>query len=356
MIIDCDIHENVPQAMLLKYLDEPYRSEVAKFGPRVLRSGIRFEDGGIRKDAKADDGRVGGVDPGFTIEDHLDRWPIRFGLLSHNSGNISGIPDPDYAAALCRATNDACLDFWIPTDERWRMTVCVPLQNPQAAAEEIDRLAGHPNVVAVGIFATAHRIPLGHRYYYPIYEAASRHNLPLHLHPSTTSVIASVATLPSGLAANYLQSHAALPLFYQSDLISLLYEGVFERFPELKVMLVEGGVSWLGPLLWRLDKEFKNLRHEAPRLKRLPSAYARDHIRLTTQPIEEPAKVDHLVQLFNIIDADTTVMYASDYPHYDYDPPTVLPKKLGETTLRRIFHDNACAWLNLPAPVAEGVA
>lgn len=83
-------------------------------------------------------------------------------------------------------------------------------------------------------------------------------------------------------------------------------------------------------------------------MKRLPSAYIRDHIKLGTQPVEEPDHVDQLIQIFNMIDADHTVMYASDYPHFDFDPPQVLPKKLGDSTLQRILHDNACDFFALP--------
>lgn len=351
MIIDCDIHESVPREVLLDCMEEPFRSEVAKYGLRKINSGIRTEYGGYRKDTKNEKGELlGGIDPDFTIKDHFDRFPIRYGILSHNSGPIAGMPDPDYAAAICRATNDATIEYWLPRDDRFVTTAVIPLQDPQAAAREIERLADHPRVVAAGVMATAHRIPLGNRFYWPIYEAASRHNLPLHLHPSTTSVIANCGSLPSGMATNYLQSHTALPTFYMGDAISLVLEGVFVRFPGLKVALIEGGVSWLVHLCWRMDKEYKALRQEAPMLKRLPSEYIRDHIRLGTQPIEEPSRVDHLLQIFDIIGADTTLLYCSDYPHFDYDPPSVFPKKLGETTLRRIFHDNAREFFNLPQP------
>ena len=108
----------------------------------------------------------------------------------------------------------------------------------------MERLGGHPRVVAAGIFATAHRIPLGQRFYWPLFAAAERAGMPLHVHPSTTSVIANAASLPTGMATNYLQSHTCLPQFYMSDLVSLVLEGVFERFPGLRVILVEGGVSW----------------------------------------------------------------------------------------------------------------
>jgi predicted TIM-barrel fold metal-dependent hydrolase len=262
------------------------------------------------------------------------------------------MPDADYAAAVCRAINDWTIATWLPVDSRYKAGIHVPLQDPQLAADEIDRLGSHPDVVAVCVSGTASRIPLGQRYFWPIYAAAERNDLAIHFHPSTTSVIANTASTVAGMASTYLESHTALPQFYQAYLISMVFEGVFEKFPGLRVMFIEGGVSWLVHVMWRMDKEYKALRQQAPHLKRLPSAYVLDHVRLGTQPIEEPLKPGQLLQIFDMIHADRTLVYASDYPHFDFDPPTVLPKDLSDTTRQRILHDNACEWLRLPGGAA----
>lgn len=358
MIIDCDIHNMLPGGAkaLIDYTEEPYRTELAQYGFRQLNSGIRYEDGGTRWDSVGPNGEAGGIDPNYTARALLDKYGITYGLLTNYTGPIAGMPDPDYQAAVCRAMNDYTIDHWLPADDRYVLGLQTPTTDPQLGAREIERLAGHPRVRAACIAASAHRIPLGNRYYWPIYEAAERHDLAIHLHPSTTSVIASASTLPSGMATNYLQSHVAHPLFYMGDMISLIFEGVFERFPRLRVAFVEGGVSWLPHLMWRMDKEFKALRQQAPFLKRLPSEYVRSNIRMVTQPIEEPKKIEHLVQIFNMIDADTTVMWSSDYPHFDFDEPSVLPKQLGESTIRRILYDNAAECFGLPARRAADVA
>ena len=109
---------------------------------------------------------------------------------------------------------------------------------------------------------------------------------------------------------------------------SLIAHGVCEKWPTLKFVLVECGVAWLAPILWRLDADYKALRKETPWLKRLPSEYARDHIRLSTQPLEQPKNKEHLWQILEAIDGRYTLLYASDYPHWDFDDPTQiqLPK------------------------------
>jgi predicted TIM-barrel fold metal-dependent hydrolase len=123
--------------------------------------------------------------------------------------------------------------------------------------------------------------------------------------------------------------------------VSLLTEGVFERFPESRVVLVEGGVAWLAPLMWRLDQEWKALRAEVPWMRRRPSDYLRDHVRLTSQPLERPDNDDDLLRILEMMDAEHVLMFSSDYPHWDFDSPRHAFPTLPETLRRRIFEENA---------------
>jgi predicted TIM-barrel fold metal-dependent hydrolase len=354
MVIDCDFH-HVWRSMdeLLPFVPEPYRSEIARYGFRQLASGIRYEEGGQRWDAQPPGGGNGGSDPEYARGHHLDAYNVRFALLTGQTGPTAGIPDPDYAAAVCRAVNDHTIAHWLPVDSRYKMGLQVAAQDPQLAVAEIERLGAHRDVVAVCLSGTANRIPFGQRFYWPIYEAAQKYDLAVHFHPSTTAVIANHASTAAGMATTYLESHTALPQFYQAYLISMIFEGVFVKFPRLRVMFIEGGVSWLVHVLWRMDKEFKALRQQAPYLKRLPSEYVFEHVKLGTQPVEEPLKNGQLLQIYEMIQAEKTLVYASDYPHFDFDEPTVLPRGLSDQARRAILHDNACQWLGLPPLESE---
>jgi predicted TIM-barrel fold metal-dependent hydrolase len=127
----------------------------------------------------------------------------------------------------------------------------------------------------------------------------------------------------------------------QSVLTSMVIEGVFERFPDLKVVFIEGGFSWLPSLAWRLDRCWRRLREETPELKRLPSEYIREHVWLTTQPIDEPEPREHLRDVIDWIGWDR-VMFATDYPHWDYDNPVhMLPFKVSEAHRDAFFSENA---------------
>lgn len=93
--------------------------------------------------------------------------------------------------------------------------------------------------------------------------------------------------------------------------------------------------------MWRLDKNWKALRDELPWLKRAPSEYIVDHIRFTTQPMVEPKKRSHLEAMCDIISAERTLMFSTDYPHWDFDDPSRALRGLPENVRARVFAQNA---------------
>jgi predicted TIM-barrel fold metal-dependent hydrolase len=125
------------------------------------------------------------------------------------------------------------------------------------------------------------------------------------------------------------------------QLVSLLCEGVFEKFPKLKFVCTEGGIAWIPGVLWRLDKNWKALRSSVPWLRRLPSEYAVEHVRFTSQPSEEPPRSEQFLQLLEMIHAEKTLMFSSDYPHWDNDDPHRAFPKLPPALAERFFHANA---------------
>ena len=173
-------------------------------------------------------------------------------------------------------------------------------------------MADHPGFVQVLLLARTME-PLGRRKYWKMYEAAVQHDLPIGIH--FTGVGAGPITAV-GSPSHYIEDHAGMTQAFQTQVTSLVCEGVFEQFPTLKVVLIEGGFAWLPPLMWRLDRAWKKLRDEVPELKRLPSEYIREHFWITTQPIEEPPKQEYFDQLLVHLNADDKLMFATDYPHW----------------------------------------
>jgi predicted TIM-barrel fold metal-dependent hydrolase len=252
------------------------------------------------------------------------------------------IPDPDFATAIASAYNEWLADTWLGkhnADGIFKGSITIAHQDPQAAAREIERWAGHPHFVQVMTDSGA-RAPFGQRQYYPIYEACDKHGLPFAIHPGTDGMGINVQPSP-GYPTHYIEWHTCLSLAFQAHLVSYLTEGVFERFPGFRIVLVEGGVSWLPALMWRLDQEYKGLRYEVPWLTKKPSEYLRDHVRIASQPLERPDNDQHLLQMLEMLDAEHILMFSSDYPHWDFDSPKLAFPKLPDALRSRIFYENA---------------
>ena len=141
-----------------------------------------------------------------------------------------------------------------------------------------------------------------------------------------------------------VQEHATSA---QAQVASFVVEGVFERFPTLKIVMIECGFGWMPSLGWRLDNNWKRLRDEVPHLKRAPSEYMREHVYVSTQPIEEPAKGEHLLDAMEWIGWDR-ILYASDYPHWDFDDPRIaIPSFIPAEKRAAIFGGNARGFYRL---------
>ena len=181
---------------------------------------------------------------------------------------------------------------------------------------EIERCADDPAYAQV-FMLTRTAEPLGNRRYWPIYAAAERHGLPIGLHVFGSGGHAYTGT---GWPSYYIEEGAGHSTSCQTAVTSLVIEGVFERFPRLKVVMIEGGFAWLPALSWRLDKLFERMRSEVPHLKKKPSEYIRQHIWVTTQPMEEPQDRRQLFDIMEWIGWDR-LLFASDYPHWDFDDP-----------------------------------
>lgn len=129
----------------------------------------------------------------------------------------------------------------------------------------------------------------------------------------------------------------------QSFLISMVIEGVFERLPNFKLVLIKSGFAWVPPLAWRLDKLWRRLKVEIPQLKRAPSEYIREQVWLSTQPMEEPQPREHVLDTIDWIGWDR-LLFATDYPHWDYDDPAqALPMPIPPEKREKFFLRNALA-------------
>jgi hypothetical protein len=189
------------------------------------------------------------------------------------------------------------------------------------------------------MFPMVTREGLGHSKYWPIYEAAVDAGLPVAAHVGGFSGTQTAA----GWTTYYVENHTAFSQHYQTHVVSLVHSGVFERFPSLQFVLEEGGLAWLAPLMWRLDHTWSRMRDVAPHLTEPPSDVIRRHFHFTTQPLDVPDKPKFLGQIFDQLDMDDRIMFASDWPHWDYDDPTrvVTVSQVGQERHDKIMAANA---------------
>lgn len=354
--IDCDVHPHLPDGLksLADYLPKAWRRRLLggvalSWAKEVYASQLALPKndiyinpvGSMRRDAFPADGAVPGSDPDLVVRQLLDGCGVdRAVLMGGNLFGLGALPDPDAAAVIATAYNDWLGEVWLDHDERFRGALIVAPQDPQLAVAEIDRMADRRGIVQ--IFLPLNNTLMGDRHYYPIYAAAERHGLPIALHPNSVDAIyQKAAPLAGGVPTYYVEWHAALTQIFQANVISLACHGVFERYPGLMVVVAEGGVAWLPDVMWRLDKNWEALRDEVPWVKRLPSEYIVDHVRFTTQPFLEPRKPEHLHAMLDMVAAERTLLFSSDYPHWDFDDPTRALKLLPEPMRERIRGANA---------------
>lgn len=350
-LIDTDIHSTIDAKRVAEFLPEPWRTRYRSGNRGPGHPGYWNPNGVMRSDAKLPDGTRIESRPDTLGSHFFDLYGLEYGVLNAGSQHIGLTPEPDYAAAVVAAENDVLAADWLPADPRFRASLTVSPADPELAAREIHRMGDNPGFVQV-LMASAARMPYGQRYFHPIYAAAAEHDLPVAIHPGSEGVGISYAPSAAGYPTSYLEWHTGLIGSYIAHLISLVTEGVFVKFPTLKFVLIEGSVCWLPPLLWRLDKNWKALRMTTPWLVRPPSEIVFDHIRLTTQPLEEPDQAEHLQQMLNMFPAERMLMFSSDFPHWDGDTPDFTGNRLPRELRPRVMSETARELYKLPAKLS----
>ncbi len=341
-IVDADIHNTPAEPGALDaYLPERWRRLRAQLGERV-HAGAQFprlSPAAARADAWPPDGGLPGSSLVLMREQLLDRWDVAHGILNPllEAGELLNL---EYAAAFARAVNDWQVAEWLEPEPRLRASITTLYEDPALAVAEIERRADDPRFVQI-LFAARTLEPLGRRRYWPIYAAAQELGLPIGVHFGGAG---GFPTTGAGLPSFYLEEHAGMATAFQDQLTSLVFEGVFERFPRLRVVLVEGGFGWLVPLMWRLDAVWRRHREELAHVTRAPSETVRERVYATTQPIEEPPRPELMRWLLGQLDMDCHLLFATDYPHWDFDAPDrALPPTLEPGVRDGILRGNAAA-------------
>lgn len=338
--IDCDIHPSLPGTRaLLPYLSDHWAEQVTSRGidGMDLNTYPQAMPLSCRPDWRIE-GRKPGSDPDRLRREALDGFGATIAICNVLYGAQAAY-DPYMAAAFCGAINDWLEVEWLSRDPRLRASIVIPMQNAELAVEEIERRAHDRRFVQVLMLSMGETL-LGKRGFWPIYAAAERHGLPIAIHPGNQYRQAPTSVGWPSYRYEFYQAEAQA---FQSQVLSLVLEGVFGRFPALKVVLMESGVSWLPAFMWRAAKTWRGLRVEVPWIDRSPAEIMREHIRLTVQPFDGPPEPDALARLVDQIGSDDMLLFATDYPHWQFDGDDPVPPGFDAALVRRMSVDNPLA-------------
>jgi predicted TIM-barrel fold metal-dependent hydrolase len=251
-------------------------------------------------------------------------------------------PQDDIEVALSKAYNKWLVERILPEDDRLKGLLYLPFNTPEACEELVEQYAGTDSVIGFTVCSTRNK-PVHHNKYMRLYSLMEEVGKPFAFHSGFNWGD------PSFLQLNRFISMHAISFVHYSliHMANWIINGLPERFPKLKLLWVESGLAWIPFLMQRLDHEFQMRTCEAPMLKRLPSEYMRE-MYYTSQPLEK-TNLKLLQCTMEAFNAETQLLYASDWPHWDFDAPgsiATLPF-LSEQAKRNILGLNAARIFNL---------
>jgi predicted TIM-barrel fold metal-dependent hydrolase len=327
--VDCDVHCDVPSRVALEpHLPEHWRAYLAETEYREP-PGIAYTYPSWSKPLAT---------RGVTLERvQEDVLPGADAAILGCYYGLESETHPYLARDLATAVNGWLQAEWLDRDDRLLASAVITPQFTESAVAEIERIGPDKRFVQVLLPSRAWD-PYGHQRYLPIWEAAARHGLALAITFGGTS---GSPSSPVGWFGSHFEEYVYASQVFQTHLASMIAAGVFDRFPDLKVVVLESGWTWLPSCLWRMDTEWKAARRETPWVKELPSEYIRRHVRLTVQPTDMPGSTAHLEQVVEQLGSEELLLWASDYPHTYGSSPDALLAQLGETHAANVLRENA---------------
>ncbi len=336
-VIDADGHILERQQDARKYLEPPWDKRPTRFWPdsypwdtelfgTLTNHGYR--DGGLAPEQQ--------VETWLKI---LDRENIETAVLfPTGSGHVAYIPEPDWAVAAACAINTHFAKDYAARSSRLRPVGVLPLGDPQAAVQELRRAVSELGLVSFEILSAGLPFGLGDPYYHPVLAEAERLGVPLCVH-GTRSKLEDVG---GNRFRTFAEVHTyVFPASVILHFVSVMSNGVPERFPNLKLAFLEIGATWLTYWLDRLDEHWElRGKYEMPHVTKRPSEVFREHELYVSVEPEETL----LPQTIDYVGADH-FLFASDIPHWDARFPDNLQflesrEDISEPIRRKILYEN----------------
>jgi predicted TIM-barrel fold metal-dependent hydrolase len=358
-IVDVDSHHYESESLgeILQYMDDPVIQQLAmsatQTGMRqvgVFKSDVGYQDMGgrvMRYALRRIEKTSGDKHRDITLTKRwMDAMGTDIAVLFPTPMLTLGLhPQVEVEVALARAYNRWLCERVLAEEPRIRSMLYLPLNDAEASYRIVREFGGKKGVSGFMVTAARHR-PVHHNSFMKVYAAIEELGLPLGFHAGYNWGEQSMMQMNK-----FISVHAIGFVFYNMvHLTNWIINGLPERFPELKVIWIESGLAWVPFMMQRLDNEYMMRTSEAPALKKKPSDYMRD-MYFTTQPMEN-TDLAMLEQTFRMLNAETQVLYSSDYPHWDFDLPSTIYDLpfLNEKAKRNILGGNAMRVFNLDLP------
>jgi len=262
----------------------------------------------------------GTIDPGERL-DVLDAENIDAAVLYTTVGLLweAEVEDAELSQAYTKAYNRWICEFCADTP-RLIPTAHISLSDPVAAALEVERAVGEG---AKGVYVAPFLhsgLPLGHPDHAPVFAAVQDAGVPFAIHPTFEPQWTKGTRMGSWEHVKQLRLLASVQASdgVRAQFTSLFDYGVFDTFPDLKVLVLESGGGWIGYWLDRIDAVFSHtfIGERVP-LKHKPSDYFRERIWISCDPDERT--IPALAERFGV----DRFLWASDFPHADHTPEYV---------------------------------
>lgn len=346
-VVDVDAHylEDVPS--MAEYLDEPWKTRLGDDESRTGTDSAEYRIGKLKSGPTGDRYMSGRISRDATsyptnsmTPDEVPQIMARVGidkavLISQKMLGFGRIKSAERQIVLAKGFAEFMINEVTDPSQDIYSVIMAPYRDPEAAVELIDEYSSEKGIIGVCMNTPEASPVLGNRKYDPIYEAAESAGLPVIFHGGGIGMdsvhFEGFTRFIEGHTVGFLTNNVV-------HLTSLVVQGIPEKFPDLDIIFEECGIFWVPMIMNRLDAEYMKRQSEAPLLTKRPSEYIKEFY-YGTQPLEVPKNEQHLEYALKMLGNTDNLMYASDYPHWDYDEPSVITDRefLSEDEKARIL-------------------
>jgi len=324
-IVDVDAHHFEQESWheIVQYVDQPLlRRVIQEPGSldQVLpgQLGVRRLGGRIRRDVPHETGVEAETSLVRKVVWANRKLGIDYCVLFPTAMLTLGVhPATEVEVAVARAYARWMTEQILPDGYRYgiRSMLYLPVGDPEEALRIVEDFAERKGVVGVMITGVRYT-PVVQRHFLRVLRAVEERGLPVALHPVAYWQERAFEQLNRFLGVHAL----GFPFYNMIHMTNILVNGLPERFPNIRWIFLECGLTYLVFLRYRLDSEYRMRVSEAPLLRKLPSAYMADFY-YSTQPLEFFEDAEALRWVVDRIGGAGRLLYSSDYPHWDFDPP-----------------------------------